>query len=149
MLSALWGRVTGACTPFLLWVFANMKQVRVHRVYFDSDGMSMTEAFSVLMLPYCLTNCPPAVLGPLLQKCSKVSTSLVLIQAQQKVIHEKLKFFFKFCGLSVGFWSYEKWDQKINKANTLVCRHPVFIMSNSKPKNALDCFVLPPTVLFF
>lgn len=51
MLSALWGRVTGACTP-LLWVFVNMKQVRLHRVYSDSDGMSMAEVFAVLMLPY-------------------------------------------------------------------------------------------------
>ncbi len=68
MLSALRGRVTGACTPSPVWLFVNMKQVRLHWVYSDSDGMSMAEVFAVLMSPYEELLCPLAVLKA---TCSK------------------------------------------------------------------------------
>lgn len=123
MLSALRGGVGGSqvhAPPFLLSVFLNMKQVRLHWDYRQSDGMRMTKVFAAYMSPYreqqvAPYSCPETTSFKRLHAPSRICARTSLT----KPVHEKRSSCSNFSSILLDFGSSAKKKRKKGRKSDL------------------------------
>lgn len=140
VLSALWGRVTGARTPFLLLGICEHETrataVGILLKWWHEHGRGICCHFmGNSKLP------PTAIVRPLVSESSMVHASFALVHLIGiKAYSWKVQQLFKFHRRILGF-------PELRKKTTKQTCQPVFILSNSKSNNVLESFILPLTIL--